>query len=163
MPLASPRAEPCFELNEGYFRRAWVHDSESWGVTDSPGRWRDPCASSPEINRPAIAGIRSFEKFGGAASGLWRAKGRRLPSKKRAMSKTAIIREAGDPDVNPAPQVSCQGSVQPTVKRGAGSRFPEVWAEGCSGDPLALKGNGASLKAHGGTRTVKGQAGIGAA
>ena len=42
------------------------------------------------------------------------------------------------------PQGSCQGSIYQTINRGAGPRHPDVWPGVWSGEPLALKGNGAS-------------------
>ena len=73
--------------------------------------------------------MKQHEKFGGAASGLRGAAGRRLPSKKRAMAKTVHIRECGRcwRDSSLPPLDSCQRSIQPTVKRGAGARSTDVW------------------------------------
>ncbi len=49
--------EPWIELTAVYFRRAWGMTAKDVALPDSPYRWRDPCASSPEINRPVTAGI----------------------------------------------------------------------------------------------------------
>jgi len=70
MPLASPIAETFFELNQFYFRRAWGMTAKDGALSGSPGRWRGPCPSSPEIKRPARAGIENPEKDGVAASGI---------------------------------------------------------------------------------------------
>src|SRR5208283_2509027 len=51
-------------------------------------------------------------------------------------------------------------SLPPQSEWGAGSRCSDVWPAGSSREPW-LGGEGASLKAHGGTRTAKGQTNMG--
>jgi len=63
-------AETFFEHTPVYLRRAWGMTAKDGALSSSPGRWRGPCPSSPEIKRPAIAGIENPEKDGVAASGL---------------------------------------------------------------------------------------------
>jgi len=60
------------------------------------------------------------------------------------------------------PQDSGQGSIRPKIERGAGPRYRDLWPKVWSGEPVALKGNGASLRAHRGTLTAIGQAKMGA-
>jgi hypothetical protein len=69
MPLASPPAEPCFELNEVYFRRAWGMTAKAQALPDSRIAGVSTCSSSPETSRPAIAENKNLENHGEAASG----------------------------------------------------------------------------------------------
>ena len=61
-----------------------------------------PCASSPEIIRPAIAGITLLKNLAEQQAGYGEQKDGVFLSKKRAMSKTAFIRAAGETGVHPA-------------------------------------------------------------
>ena len=70
MPLASPPAEPCFELNEVYFRRAWGMTAKDGAFSDSPGRWRVPMLFVAGNKAPRDSGNHTDEKHGEAASAL---------------------------------------------------------------------------------------------
>jgi hypothetical protein len=63
-------AETFFEHTPVYFRRAWGMTAKDSALPDSRVAGVTPCPSSPEIKRPAKAGIKSPEKDGVAASAL---------------------------------------------------------------------------------------------
>lgn len=63
MPLASLMAEAFFELNQFYFRRAWGMTAKLWALQIARVAGMAHAFSSPEIKRPAIAGIKALKKM----------------------------------------------------------------------------------------------------
>jgi hypothetical protein len=161
MPLASPPAEPCFELNEVYFRRAWGMTAKDGALPVSPVAGVSPCALSPEIERLAIAGMGNLKNMAEQQAGYGEQKDGVPIKKTRYVKNTLYPRSGRDWRVSCLPpQDSGQGSIHPKIERGAGVRCPDFWQDVCSGEPW-LEGVGASRKASGGTRSAKGQARMG--
>ena len=95
MPLASPPAQPCFELNEVYFRRAWGMTAKAHALPDSGVAGVSPCSSSPEINRPARAGIEALKNMA-EQQARYGEPGRRPLKKTRHVKNTLYPRSGRD-------------------------------------------------------------------
>jgi hypothetical protein len=126
MPLASPPAEPCFELNEGYFRRAWGMTAKDGALRIAPVAGVSPCFSSPEISRPARAGIEALKNMAEQQAGYGEQQDG-FPSKENApCQKQPKIREAGETDGNRAraPAGFMAGEHQSNGQSGRGGALP---------------------------------------
>ena len=149
MPLASPPAQPCFELNEVYFRRAWGMTAKAHALPDSGVAGVSPCSSSPEINRPARAGMGNLKNRAEQQAGYGE-RGNGIPFKKTRHGKNSHYPRSGRywRDACQFPAGGMTGERLSNNQAGRGGAINRRLARECGAESRGLGESGASRKAH---------------